>query len=133
MATKSKQFFSEMERVRRPLEAWRRTRKHGERIPEGLWTAMASLAKTYGINPVSQALRVEYYGLKRRVTKDNSGHPSAPSRPAFVELTALPACREAGCTVELEDRSGAKMTLRLDQGNGVDALVLAQAFWRRGA
>lgn len=132
MATKSKQFLSEMEQVRRPLEAWRRTRKHREGIPEGLWSAIARLAKTYGISPVGHALRVEYYGLKRRVAEYELARSSAPSRPAFVELKALPSCREAGCTIELENRAGAKMTLRLDQSNGVDALALAEAFWRRG-
>jgi len=132
MATKSKQFLSKMEEVSRPLEAWRRTRKHREGIPESLWTAMASLAETYGISSVSHALRVEYYGLKRRVAEFKSARSTAPSQPAFVELKALPSCQEAGCTIELEKRSGAKMTLRLNQSSGVDALVLAEAFWRRG-
>jgi hypothetical protein len=132
MATKSKQFLSKIEEVRRPLEAWRRTRKHRERIPEGLWTAMARLAKTYGISPVSHALRVEYYGLKRRAAEYKSAHSSAPRQPAFVELKALSSCPEAGCTIELENRVGAKMTLRLNPSCGVDALALAEAFWRRG-
>jgi hypothetical protein len=130
---KSKQFLLEIEQVRRPLEAWRRTRKQRERIPAALWTAMGRLAKTYGIRAVSHALGVEYYGLKRRVAENQAARPPALAEPAFVEVNPLSFCREAGCMVELEDRAGGKMTLRFAQGHGVDALALAQAFWRRGA
>jgi len=133
MAKKSKQFLLDMEQVRRPLEVWRRTRKHRERIPEALWTQMTRVAKTYGVSPVSHALGVEYYGLKRRVKEGPSADVTALSQPAFVELRALPSRGEAGCTVELENRSGAKMTLRLDPSSGVDALAMVKAFWRRGA
>ena len=132
MTTKTKQFFSDIEAVRRPLEAWRRTRQHRDRIPEPLWAAMTKLARTYGISPVSAALRVEYYALRDRVAQSQkAAPPSRPSLPAFIELKPLSASQAAGCLVELEDGSGIKMTLRLDPGSGVDALALVQAFWRR--
>ena len=133
MTTKSKQFLLEIEQVRRPLEAWRRTRKPGHRIPERLWSALVKLGRTYGISPINQALRVDYKGLKRRVAGGEPAHPSARHRPAFVEFKALQPCGEPACLVELEDPLGGKMTLRLAQGSGADALALAQAFWRRGA
>jgi hypothetical protein len=73
----------------------------------------------------------KYYGLKERV------HGSArPSRSndhpcGFVELP-LPAPRpQSECLVELEDRLGAKMTLRLAPGYGKEVLPLVQAFWRK--
>lgn len=125
---KTEQFSSDLDQVRRPLEAWRRTRKHRERIPEPLWAAMAKLARTYGVSPVSGALGVDYYGLKDRVTP--APKPGAPSQPAFIELKPLPIAQPAACRLELEDRSGTKMTLHLE-GSHVDALALLQAFWRR--
>ena len=128
---KPKQFFSEMDQVRGPLEAWRKTRKHRDRIPDPLWSAMTRLAKTYGVSPVSAALRVEYYTLKDRVARSRRNSSSSLSQPAFIELKALPPSHAAACLVELEERSGSKMTLRLDPGSGVDALALIQAFWRR--
>ncbi len=132
MTTKTKQFFSEIDQVRRLLEAWRRTRKHRDRIPERLWVAMTQLARTYGVSPVSGALRVEYYPLKDRVAASQKTSSSVSlSQPAFIELKPLPAARLAVCQVEPEDRSGSKITLRLDAGSGVDALALVQAFWRR--
>ena len=133
MTMKSKQFLLEIEQVRRPLEAWRGTRKPGHRIPERLWSALVKLGRTYGISPVNQALRVDYNGLKRRVAGGQPARRAASNRPAFVEFKALQPSGEMACVVELEDRLGGKMTLRLAQVSGADALALAQAFWRRGA
>jgi hypothetical protein len=135
MTTQSKEeFSSDIEPVRRRLEAWRRIRHPRDRIPEPLWAAMTQLARIYGVSSVSAALRVEYYALKDRV----KGAPeppsvSTPSLPPFIELKPRPTSPPASCQVELEDRSGSKLTLRWDPGSGVDALAWAQAFWRRRA
>jgi hypothetical protein len=127
----SKEFSSTIDQVRRPLEAWRKTRQRCERIPEPLWAAMAKLARTYGVSSVSGALGIDYYALKDRVTASpKSAGPASRNPRAFIELRPLPSSQPAACRVELEDRSGTKMTLHLD-GNGVDALSLVQAFWRR--
>ena len=132
MTTKSKQFSSRIEPVRQQLEAWRSTREPRDRIPEPLWGAMAKLARTYGVNPVSAALRVEYYALKDRVSGAKKVRSvCAPSLPRFVELKAPPVSQPSGWLVELEDGSGNRMSLRLDPGSGVDALAMVQAFWRR--
>lgn len=124
-------FPLDIELVWRQLETWRKTRHHRERIPEPLWAEMAKLAKTYGVSPVSGALGIDYYALKDRVIA-SAGPASAiaPSQAAFIEVKPLPDSRTAACRVELEDRSGTKMTLHLD-GSHVDALSLVQAFWRR--
>ena len=132
MKIKSKEFYTQIEPVQRQLEGWRRTRKNRERIPESLWSAMAKLAGSYGVSRVCQALRVEYPALKRRV------HGVEVARPedqvaSFVELKVPAAVQASGCVVEVEDRSGAKMTLRLAQGSSADVLGFVQAFWRRGA
>ena len=117
--------------MRRQLEAWRKTRHHRDRIPEPLWAAMAKLAKTYGVSPVSGGLGIDYYALKDRVTASpRSASAISPGQATFIEGKPLPASQTAACRVELEDRFGTKMTLHLD-GSGMDALSLVQAFWRR--
>lgn len=120
--------------MRRRLETWRKTRKRRDRIPEPLWAAMAKVARDCGVSRVSTALHVEYPALKARVLALEKKVPWSPSlsKPAFVELKALPAfpAPTAG-VVELEDSSGTKMTLRLESGSGLDALALVRAFWRR--
>ena len=93
---------------------------------------MTKLARTYGVSPVSAALRVEYYALKDRVAGSKKiTSVWAPSLPTFVELKPPPVSQPSGCLVELADGSGNKMTLRLDAGVGLDALAMIQAFWRR--
>lgn len=124
-------FSSDIQSVRRQLEAWRKTRQHRARIPEPLWAAMAKLGKTYGISPVSGALGIDYYALKDRVTASpRSASANSPGQATFIEVKPWPTSQTAACRVELEDRSGTKMTLHLD-GSRMDALSLVQAFWRR--
>ena len=92
---------------------------------------MAKLAKTYGVSPVSGALGIDYYALKDRVTPSpRSASASSPAQATFIEVKPWPVLQTAGCRVELEDRSGTKMTLHLE-GSHMDALSLVQAFWRR--
>ena len=93
---------------------------------------MTKLARDHGVSPVSAALHVEYYALKEWVAAlRESSSTSWSSPPAFIELKALPPSQPRAGVVELEDPSGAKMTLRLEATGGLDALALVQAFWRR--
>jgi hypothetical protein len=127
----SLEFRSHIEPVRRELEAWRRTRKHRDPIPAPIWQAMIRLSRVHGISPVSQALGINYYDLKRRANSlPEVILAKGEKSPAFVELNVAPSAG-VGCVVEVEDR-GARMTLRLPVGSGVDPTGLLQAFWRRG-
>lgn len=129
--SKTETFLSKIEPVRRQLQAWRQTRKHRERIPESLWKAMAELARVFGVSRVAQAMGVEYYGLKERAQVSAQGGRSSDNPSAFVELPVPAPTRQSECLVELEDRLGAKMTLRLPPGSGTEVLALVQAFWRK--
>lgn len=125
-------FLSDLAPVRRALEAWRKTRKHRQPIPESLWTQMAALARAHGVSPVSQALRLDYYHLKRRATEASERQPSGA--PGFVELKFPPSAPGAGfCVVELEDGRGRKLTLRWGAAPGPEFLGVVQAFWGQGA
>ncbi len=123
-------------RVQRALAAWRLRRRHREAIPERLWRWIVPAAQTHGISPVARALRVNYTTLKERSLAgakgvgDPAGNP--PSR--FIEVpvvapTALPI--SSPWVIELEDRQGAKLTLRLAQAESTTVLELAQGLWRR--
>lgn len=132
MTTKPRQFSTDIDQVRQPLEAWRKIRRHRDPIPEPLWKAMAKLGRIYGVSAVSAALRVEYYALKDRVTALQKPRTSwSPKQPPFIELKPLPTCPPTVGVVEVEDDRGGKMTLRLDSSLGVKALDLIEAFWRR--
>ena len=130
MKNRSLEFREQIEPVRQELEAWRRNRKHRDPIPPLIWQAMARLSRVHGISSVAQALRINYYDLKRRMNPSRkvSSRPEGKS-PAFVELNVSPSTG-VGCVVEVEDR-GAGMTLRLPAGSGTDPIGLLHAFWRR--
>ena len=122
------QLQSKIRSVREQLEAWRRSRKPGEHIPEILWEPITELARAHGVNRISDALRVGYYALQRRVRGNKPAKPAAAGSH-FVELKVPPPGSSAECIIELERPSGAKMTVRL--ARGADALNLIEAFWRK--
>jgi len=133
---KSNRSFSlDIEEVHRRLEAWRKSRRRGKRIPAPLWALAAALARTHGVSPVSQRLGLDYNGLKRRAEAVATPRRSRlePS-PGFVELPLIgQAGQGPNCTVELARGEGARMTIRWDGKEGLDLVGLAEAFWRSGA
>ena len=93
---------------------------------------MVRLARRYGLSRVAQVLRVNYTGLKHPLVA--SSVPQLPRADAiateFVEvpITACPGGSQ--WVIELEDRDGSKLTLRLAQTDSAAALALAQGLWR---
>ena len=117
--------------VRADLEAWRGQRRKGARIPEAVWGRAARAVHQYGLNPVSRALRLDYYQLKRRADR---GAAARPALPMFVELSegfagAGPR-REAGlaCIVELEKSNGVRLRVSVREAVAVDWGKLKEAF-----
>jgi hypothetical protein len=133
---KSNQSFSmDMEEARRRLEAWRKSRRRGKRIPAPLWALAAALARTHGVSPVSQRLGLDYNGLKRRAEALRTPRRSRlKPPPRFVELPLIGQLGHGpNCTVELARGEGARMTIRWECKEGLDLVGLAEAFWRSGA
>jgi hypothetical protein len=121
-----------LENVRGRFQAWRRTRKVRTRIPDPLWAAAVKMAGKYGIHQTAKTLRIDYYGLKRRVEEEavsSSDAPAEGSVATFVELAGpLPAgCGE--CVVELEDADGAKMRVHFNGVEAPDLVALSRSFW----
>ena len=92
---------------------------------------MVRLARRYGLSRVAQVLRVNYTGLKHHLVA--SSDPQAPRTDAiaaeFVEVP-MTACPNSQWVIELEERGGSKLTLRLAQSDSAAALALAQGLWR---
>ena len=92
---------------------------------------MVALAREHGLSPVAQALSVNYTALKRHLLATAAapvaGASTVPGAFVEVPLAAWPA--GAQWVIELEDRSGSKLTLRLAQSDGAAALALAQGLW----
>ena len=122
-----------MARVQPALTSWRQRRKHREPIPEPLWRAMVRLARRYGLSPVAQALRVNYTALKHHLvataTRQTSRSGGLGAEFVEVPMTACPTGSQ--WVIELEDRGGSKLTLRLAPSDSAAALALAQGLWRQ--
>ena len=132
---KSNRSFSlDMEEARRRLEAWRKSRRRGKRIPAPLWALAAALARTHGVSPVSQRLGLDYNGLKRRAEATRTPRRSRlKPPPGFVELPLIGQPVQCpNCTVELARGEGARMTIHWEGKEGLDLVGLVEAFWRSG-
>jgi len=126
---------SEIEALAQRLEMYRSSPQRQRRLPESLWTQAAQLARRYGVCQVQRALRLHYYDLKQRVDslpapirKATLSVPQGP-RPAFVELGVPASLVGSATTLEVEDRTGKKLTVRLAAEHRGELVALARAVW----
>ena len=99
-----------LETVRRRLDRWRQTRRHGrDPLPPPLWAAAEALVPKHGVYGTARALGLSYGALKRHV-EDQDGQPRESS-PRFVELPR-PSVGES-CVIEI-DGGGAIVRVRFD-------------------
>jgi len=126
------ELVAKIEPLRQQVEAWRKTRRPNEHMPESFWEPATELAKEYGLAPVQGILRIDYRGLQRRVLGVRL--PTPPKKPVarFVELPALSPPRRCEHTLELEDAGGRRMSVKLSGGSLAELAPLIQAFWRPG-
>lgn len=108
--------------ARAKLEKWRLGGRRGRRIPEAVWSEAVELARVHGVSKTSVALRLGYYGLRRRLGGGSETAVAAESieAPAFVEL-ALGGRGAAECVVVFEDGQGRHLRIEL-RGAGVSRL-----------
>jgi len=124
-----------LEVVRNQFEAWRRRRRCRGPIPESLWQAAVGLCQEHSIYEVSRTLRLNYNGLKNRVTRarDKSSAVGEGSDFRFVRLDLGGAIVPSECLVEMEASNGARMRMSF---KGIprefDPVELSRVFWRQG-
>jgi hypothetical protein len=95
---------------------------------------MVPLARVHGVSAVARALRVNYTGLKDHLLGDSAATPSGVvSQPQLFELAMAPGLVGPPTVIELEDRLGLKLTVRLVQGGNLEVLALARELWRARA
>lgn len=156
MAKKDWAMPSDVSAVHAEIEVWREKRQKRGPVPSSIWLAATALAKRYNVYRISQALRLNYGALKRRLlepsdelealSKDNivsGGHCE------FVELSGVGplGVRKAenvanetkvfgdtgpfGMEIEVSDNSGSRMTVRVMENSVVDIPTMLSAFWGR--
>jgi hypothetical protein len=121
-----------LEDVRQRIERWRQACKVRSRIPEPLWAAAVKIARVYGVNRTAQALRLGYYGHKKRVEEKAvvvGKATEAKGMARFVELAPFSSPGSCECFLELENVDGAKMRVQLKSSAMPDLVALSQSFW----
>ena len=53
--------------MQRELEEYRRSRPRRAKLPESIWEAATALARQHGLYAVTEALRLDYMGLNKRL------------------------------------------------------------------
>jgi hypothetical protein len=116
------------------LAAWRKARPQREPIPQALWRVMVPLARAHGVSAIARALRVNYTGLREHLLADSAATPpGVVNQAGFVELPLTPGLAGPPRVIELEDRLGLKLTVRLVPGGNSEVLTLARELWRARA
>ena len=129
MGRKAQPLAADLAKARTVFDGWRKGRETRSRVPDALWDTAVPLARKHGLNRVSRALGVNYDSLKRRMARTVDSTREAPSAATFVEVSRSKVAQEY--VIELEERRGAKMTIRLSGSSAIDIVGLASAFFRR--
>jgi hypothetical protein len=79
--------------IRRGFDRWRRTRQGRPRIPEELWALAVEAAGQYGLYSTAQALRLDYYSLKKHVEAARRGPPRRTRRRGCPRTPGKPSPR----------------------------------------
>ena len=104
-------------------------------------------AGKYGLHRTAQALRLDYYALKKRIEAARSrrvsggkvaSHPISDRETVsgdgqavatFLELAPPASGGSRECILELEDPGGAKMRVHLRDVAAPDLTALSRSFW----
>jgi len=116
--------------VRGQFKRWRRSRRRGTRIPGALWQAAVAAAREHGVSKTAQALRLDYYGLKKRLESEAGLVEGCGT--GFVELSLGGSRVGPECVLELEDGQGARLRVELKGAAPSELESLALAFWSVG-
>jgi hypothetical protein len=129
---KTRELPRRLQSVRRRIERWRQTRKVRSAIPDALWAVAVRMANVYGMNRTARALRLNYYGLKKRVEQQVVAATDVAAMKGavpFIELAPLASTGHCECLLELEKAGGARMRIQLKGVAAPDLAALSQAFW----
>ena len=113
-----------------------------------MWASAAAAAGKHGLSKTANALRVNYYALKKRLaakaaadcraSKKRMGRRTAVGNRSetegtaeFVELPSFAASDSGECLLEWEDASGEKLRVRLRGVGMPDLAALGRSFWDR--
>ena len=117
---------------RQQFERWRSQHKPYTHIPEPLWALATELAREFGLNRTASMMRLDYYGLKKRLERPVVDDTSpATAGPSFLELLPVQATPAVECTIECQNAAGAQIRIQLKGRDLPDLTGLCGELWSR--
>ena len=116
-----------LRRAEEQFQRWRKARQRGTPIPERLWSLAIELAATYGVCKTASTLKLDYYGLKRRLGESTSA--AAADQAAFLEIPSAPLATAGECLIECENSAGARMRIHVKGIALSDLAALSRSLW----
>ena len=114
--------------LQQQFEQFRTARTGRTKLPESLWQAAVEQAREHGVNLVAHTLRLDYGGLKRRLSEGSTPRrQTAP--PAFVELMGAAGARADEYVIEFESNPSPRMRVHWKGATPPDWAALLRA-WR---
>jgi hypothetical protein len=113
------------------FERWRRRHRPHSRIPEHLWSLATELAGEFGLHRTAKILRLDYYGLKKRLEQHDGPEASTTQTASFLELKPLSSSL-THCSVTCRDPAGLSLEVNL-QGHDITAVTtFCIQLWQQG-
>jgi hypothetical protein len=109
---------------------WRSTTPVGTRISTDHWVQAVALAARHGVSKVAATLRLDYAGLKRRLTALTPPVPvPSTTLPAFVEMMLGLPPSGPGCVLTLSDARGRSLRIELTGVASSEVTAVARSLW----
>ncbi|MCH7916722.1 MAG: hypothetical protein IIC50_01910 [Planctomycetes bacterium] len=117
---------------RQQFERWRSQHKPYTHIPEPLWSLATELAREFGLNRTASMMRLDYYGLKKRLERPGLDDTSpATDGPSFLELLPVQATPAVECTIECQNAAGTQIRIQFKSQDLPDLTGLCGELWSR--
>jgi hypothetical protein len=113
---------SDLLRLKKRFEAWRKTRAKRSKTPDHLLKAAADLLDHYSASMVCRVCGINLRTLRRRSSTKASTRRSAPSAPDFFplsltppqpDISSSPQQAQTNCRLLLERPDGARLSISL--------------------
>lgn len=134
-SSREDQINQPIEDVRDTFDLWRAARQKKGPLPEELWSSAVALCARHSLSQVSQALRLNYSDLQKRVNGRNGSGKAHIPEITFVDVInsckAESSGRVSECSLEIRDPEGFSLKMQCRGEAGVDLVALCRLIMDR--
>jgi hypothetical protein len=127
---RTKPIPKELKRLQKQFTSWRKKPPKRKPFPKELWESAIKLAADLSVSQVSHFLKLDYCKLKERTAKASQTALPVALNHGFVEVPVGSIAQPSQCQIQVINPSGAKMTIDLNHGRGIELNEIVQTFCR---